>query len=503
MNILILENNLADAELMRHELRKAGIEFKVKVARNKEEFLEALDQFDPGLILSDYSLPGFNVMGALGLARERFPEIPVIVVSGDIGEETAIETLKAGATDYVLKQRLARLGPVVHRALEEAALSAEKKRVEAALRESDQRLHSLFENSLDAIFMTAPDGQVFDVNPAACAMFGRSKEEFIRIGRGAPAADPEALAGVLADLGRTGKVHRELAYLRKDGTTIQADMTSVTVRNAEGLRSFVILHDITEQKRAEEVLKRDKITLEKLVRDSSRQLLTAQAELELAKRITDIGTLATSVAHELRTPLAAISLAAANIGRKAANPLLDKNLSSIKIKVAESSKVIDNLLFYSHLKAPRYEKVRIADILREAVKAAACNRKKDTLITTNLDSFSAVIEADPLQLQEAFSNILDNACAALSAVAHGEIKVWAAEDAGAVTVLIENIGPAIERGLLGCIFEPFLTTKGKGLGLGLYVCRQIIKFHNGALTVKSEPGATAFSVTLPRSSYNA
>jgi signal transduction histidine kinase/HPt (histidine-containing phosphotransfer) domain-containing protein len=137
LHILILEDNPSDAELVQRELRKAGLDFAARVAQDKRTYVEALkDAFAPGLILADYSLPGFDGLTALSLARRRFGEVPVIIVSGAIGEETAIETLKAGATDYVLKQRLSRLGPVVKRALFEARQLAEKRRAEEALRQA-------------------------------------------------------------------------------------------------------------------------------------------------------------------------------------------------------------------------------------------------------------------------------------------------------------------------------------------------------------------------------
>ena len=111
----------------KRELRKAGIDFRAKCVQDKRAFLQALDDFTPDLVLSDYSLPGFDGLTALALVRQRFPDIPVIVVSGAIGEEVAIETLKSGATDYVLKERLGRLGQVVRRALKEAEQLAESR----------------------------------------------------------------------------------------------------------------------------------------------------------------------------------------------------------------------------------------------------------------------------------------------------------------------------------------------------------------------------------------
>ena len=142
VRVLILEDNASDAELMKRELRKAGLDCAAECVQDKEAFLGALDRFVPDVILADYALPGFDGLGALALARRRSPEIPVIIVSGRIGEEAAIDTLKAGATDYVLKQRLSRLGPVVQRALQEAKHRAEKRRAEQALREQQEALRA-------------------------------------------------------------------------------------------------------------------------------------------------------------------------------------------------------------------------------------------------------------------------------------------------------------------------------------------------------------------------
>jgi DNA-binding NarL/FixJ family response regulator/anti-sigma regulatory factor (Ser/Thr protein kinase) len=140
IHILILEDNGADAELVKRELRKASLNFTVQWAQDKGAFVAALETSSPNLILADYSLPGFDGLTALTLARRRWADVPVVIVSGAIGEEVAVETLKAGATDYVLKQRLSRLGPVVHRALSEARERAEKRNAEEALRQSEEAL---------------------------------------------------------------------------------------------------------------------------------------------------------------------------------------------------------------------------------------------------------------------------------------------------------------------------------------------------------------------------
>jgi len=143
LHLLMLEDDAADAELTRFTLRKGGLHFSVVRVDSKEEFLNELDQRPPALILSDYSLPGFDGNEALTLARRKCPETPFIFVTGTMGEEVAIETLKNGATDYVLKTRLSRLIPAVHRALREAQERSQRLRAEEQLRQSHQQLRAL------------------------------------------------------------------------------------------------------------------------------------------------------------------------------------------------------------------------------------------------------------------------------------------------------------------------------------------------------------------------
>ena len=133
LRILILEDVPTDAELIQFELREARITFIPKVVKDKKAYLTAIDEFSPDIILSDYSLPSFDGLSALKLAGGKCPDVPFVFVSGALGEETAIELLKQGATDYVLKSRLSRLGPAVVRALQEVKERQEKKAAEQAL----------------------------------------------------------------------------------------------------------------------------------------------------------------------------------------------------------------------------------------------------------------------------------------------------------------------------------------------------------------------------------
>jgi signal transduction histidine kinase len=143
LHILVLEDDSADAELTRFTLAKGGVNFSFIRVDSEEEFLQELEQRPPTLILSDYSLPNFDGHRALSMARKHCPDTPFIFVTGTMGEEVAIETLKNGATDYVLKTRLSRLVPAVHRAMREAQERAQRRRAEEQLRESHEQLRAL------------------------------------------------------------------------------------------------------------------------------------------------------------------------------------------------------------------------------------------------------------------------------------------------------------------------------------------------------------------------
>jgi PAS domain S-box-containing protein len=246
------------------------------------------------------------------------------------------------------------------------------------------------------------------------------------------------------------------------------------------LRSVGILHDITDQKRSEE------------------GLMAARTELERAKRLSDIGTLAATVAHELRNPLATIGMAAVNIKRKAKNPDLDRHLANIDKKIFESNQIINNLLFYSRLKPPHYERVGIHDILEESIEAAGERFAGNICLDRNISGLREVfVEADPIQLKEVLNNILNNAADAIHD-GGGKIEVSGARENGFVRIAVKDSGMGIDKDTLERVFDPFFTTKAKGTGLGLSVCRQIMAFHGGSIELRSVPGGgTAANMLLP------
>jgi signal transduction histidine kinase len=251
-----------------------------------------------------------------------------------------------------------------------------------------------------------------------------------------------------------------------------------------GKMEFLVfsLKDITEHKAAQE------------------KLFITQKELESARRLSDIGVLAATVAHELRNPLGVIRTAAYNIKRKAQNPLLESHLNNIEKKILESDQIINNLLFYSRLKMPHYESVRICDILNESIDFVAKRfRGSNVSVIKKINPVKKdLIDADPVQMSELFNNILNNSYDAC-ADRNGVIEIRAVKDKrGNIEMFFKDNGVGIDKEDLKNIFEPFFTTKAKGTGLGLTVCNQIVSLHQGRISIDSEKGkGTTVAVIVP------
>jgi len=211
LNILNLEDNADDAELNMAMLSARWPGSKLTRVDTRTDFIAALERGGFDIILSDHSMPGFNGVEALSFARAKRPEIPFLFVSGTIGEDAAIEALKHGATDYVLKHRLMRLIPAVDRALREAMEQVEYQRANEAMRQSEHKYRELFECLSDAAFLADEQtGKIIDTNRAAQTMLGCTRGDILgrRESRFLDMAKPELEAnGEKISLLRAQMVH--------------------------------------------------------------------------------------------------------------------------------------------------------------------------------------------------------------------------------------------------------------------------------------------------------
>ena len=256
LRILILEDVPMDAELVEYELERARVPFESRRVDTRESFLDQLEAFRPDVILSDFTLPRFDGMSALSLARERAPAVPFLIVTGSVNEETAVGCMKAGATDYLLKSNLARIGPAIEGALAAVRARAAKARAEEALRRSEANLRAIFNNSLQAFVLIDPDGTIQALNSTAAEwsarLLGRGLKE------GSPIAEfvPDAETAFHAALaGETRNVER--CFRDTDGSDRWFETTHAPVVDEEGTVIGVCLNarDITTRKEAERAVR--------------------------------------------------------------------------------------------------------------------------------------------------------------------------------------------------------------------------------------------------------
>jgi PAS domain S-box-containing protein len=260
LRILILEDVPMDAELVEYELERARIPFSARRVETREEFLRELEEFGPDLILSDYTLPRFDGMAALSLARERVPDIPFLIVTGSVNEETAVGCMKAGATDYLLKSNLARIGPAIEAALERSRAHAEKARAESALTASEKRFRSLVQNSSDLVTIVSPDGTVLYASDSAerivghqpSSLVGTSLLSYVEPG------DVRSVQGLLqsANGKASASAPVEFSLRRADGSPVWLEAVGTNLLTDATIRGIVLnARDVSERKRADLALR--------------------------------------------------------------------------------------------------------------------------------------------------------------------------------------------------------------------------------------------------------
>ena len=263
LRVLILEDTPSDAELLVRELRRAGYSPEWECVETEEGFLDSL-QRDFDIILSDYAMPRFDGMRALELAKARGLKIPFILVSGTVGEETVVTAMKNGATDYLRKDRLARLGPAVTHALEQNRIRNEREQAEAELRITHVQLSQLLEHSPRVIYALRVEGQTFVpylVNESVMEFLGFTVEESLHYEWWLGQLHPEDRDRTVASLSETlakGTSLTEYRLRHKDGSYHWVEDKRRLIRDSSNRPKEIVgvWADITERKRAEEVLRR-------------------------------------------------------------------------------------------------------------------------------------------------------------------------------------------------------------------------------------------------------
>jgi len=490
LHILHLEDDQADAELVQALLEEDGISCTIDCVKTRSDYEAALARGDFDLILSDYSLPKFDGMSALAMARERHPEKPVIFVSGTIGEAAAVEALKNGAIDYVLKDQLARLPSAVKRAVSETEELARRQSAEEKLHEQA----ALLDLAKDAIVVRDLEDIIRYWNKSAELLYGWTAAE--AIGKNAielvyeSGSDIPQLQVAQQQILEKGEWYGELQQTTKEGKPIVVESRWTLVRDKDGKpkAKLIINTDVTQRKQLE-------------------------AQFLRAQRLETIGALTGGIAHDLNNVLMPILIGTQYLSEKLTSEDTKKMLQTMSASAKRGSEMIQQILAFARGVGGEPTVLDLKPLLAEMEKLARETFPRAIRIQIHTEPNLHPIMGNATQLHQVLLNLCVNSRDAMPT--GGFLRIEAQSVAlenktthlhpepvsGAhVLLTISDTGQGISPDLLDKIFEPFFTTKapGKGTGLGLSTVHGIVKSHGGFLDFTSAPGkGTTFQVYLP------
>jgi PAS domain S-box-containing protein len=501
----LVEDDSSDAILIERELRKGGLEYQAHRVQTKDEYVNALHQDQPDIILSDHGLPAFDGLIALAIAKETVPDVPFIFVTGSLGEEMAIKTLKSGATDYVLKHALQNLVPAVKRALSQAADRARRKQAEEELRRSQARKSAILDCALDAIITIDHEGKIHAWNRAAEEIFGYTREQAL----GKEMAElivpvdlrviqRQALIQYVSQRQSMAVSRRyETRAMRADGSEFPAEIALARIP-LEGLPMFTgFVRDITERKQTEEHIRELNLDLERRVRERTAQLEAANKELE---------AFSYSVSHDLRAPVRHIEgfihvlqpLTAGKLNDEARH-ILDMMSKSAR----QMGQLIEGLLAFSRMNRTEmtFTEVDMAALVDDA-RNELRNQARDRSIEWIIGPLR-VLRGDPITLRQVFVNLLSNALKYTATRPQAIIEIGVSEGEDDCVFYVRDNGVGFEPQYTDRLFGVFQrlhpASQFEGTGIGLAIVRRIIARHGGTTWAEGErdQGAT-FYFTLPK-----
>jgi len=492
LRVLLIENSASDIELILLELRDSGFRIEPTLVETRDDFLRVLANGSFDAVLADYRLPGWCGLDAFADLRAAGRDIPFLLVTGTLGEEAAVDCIKQGVSDFILKDRLKRLPIDLNRALSEKALRDDNQRSHEALRISEARNRSLVEHAAYGIARISSDGAFLDSNPALRRMLNCGSEggvENLNLARDL-FRFPEHYARLMATCREVGQIRgAEAEWKRPDGGILAVRLYLRRLSSDDDRDTYeMIAEDVTE------------------VRALERQLRQSQ-------KFEAIGQLAGGVAHDFTNVVGAI-LGWAELGLENSRdfPVMAERFERIREQANRAAALTRELLAFARRQVlqPRAVDLNsVADGLHNLLDKVIDENIEVKFVTTPLDP----VNADPTQLEQVLMNLCINARDAMPEGGRLVIETEMAEldepycrfypyvTPGRYAVLsVSDTGSGMDPETRERIFEPFFTTKerGKGTGMGLATVYGIVKQHGGFIHVYTEPlHGSLFRVYIP------
>ena len=494
LDILVLEDSEDDVLLVVRHMERVGYAVDAVRVDKADDFRAALKNKTWDLVISDYSLPGLNALSAIEIFKQVGPDIPFLVVSGAVGEETAVEVLKSGAHDVLIKNNLARLAPAVERELREAAERRARRVAEDSLAASEIKFRRIVETAHEGIWMLDRDGHTTYMNRRMSDMLGIDPAaagdahllEFLAEKKVADAITPYLQSKT------DGKTtyRTQCRLRRKDGTALWGMLAfhSIVDENGSCFGHLATIFDVTEHRRLQE-------------------------QLMVSDRMASVGILAAGVAHEINNPLAAVLTNLHMAIECIPTLILDPKSEPDRIELGEELRdafeaserlrdIVRDLKIFSRTPETSLGPVDVHRILESSLRMAWNELKHRARVIRQFQPIPFV-QGDESRLGQVFLNLIVNAVQAMEEGHAGQntITVSTVLDArGRVEVEVRDTGNGMPQEVMSHLFTPFYTTKpvGVGTGLGLSICNRIVQALGGEITVESEVGkGSSFRVFLP------
>jgi len=516
VRILHLEDNALDGELVCEYLRAEGFECEVERVWTRDDFTEALVRGGHDLILADHQLPNFDGEAALEIARALAPQIPFIFVSGTLGEDVAVEAMRRGATDYVVKQRLDRLAAVARRAVNEAVERTERQRAEAALQASEDKFATLVNAMPQLCWMADADGFITWYNQRWHDYTGTSPEQMEGWGWQSvhdPAFLPSVLERWSASIA-TGQPFEMTFPLRgADGTFRPFLSRAEPLRDDQGrvVRWLGTNTDVSAQHSAEEALRRLNETLEARVVGATAEREIMLRKLHDGQRMETIGQLTGGVAHDFNNLLTPIVGSLDVLRHRVEGEERFERLIGGALQAADRAKtLVQRLLAFGRRQVLDPRAVDVGALTEGMLDLISRSIEQQIELTLETEPGLPPARVDPHQLELAILNLAVNARDAMpdggtlgiridrQSVGPGHGRDLRHGEYIRVTVTDSGIG--MDEATLQRAIEPFYSTKGvgKGTGLGLSMVHGLAGQSGGALFLSSTPGAgTRAEIWLP------